>query len=292
MAEARAAAPVVRVGSRTSALARWQTGQVLAGLGRAGVAARFAGVRTAGDRDRRPSALARGDGVFVAALESALLDGRIDVAVHSLKDMPTRLAPGLEIAAVLARHDARDAVVGRPLGRLAMGARVGTASPRRRAFVRALWPGLDVVAVRGNVPTRVALVADGAVDSVVLALAGLERLGMAGRVAQVLPIDAFPPAAGQGAIAVEVRAGDAPPGVAALDDPVARRATAAERALLAALGGSCDLPLGAYAEVLDDGRLRLRARLAGADGRLLSADIAGAPDDEVVRRAASELGRS
>jgi hydroxymethylbilane synthase len=247
-------------------------------------------VRTRGDRDQRTSALARGDGVFVAALEQALLERRIDLAVHSLKDMPTGLPAALEIVAVLPRHDARDAVVGRPLGELAPGARVGTASPRRAAFVHALRPDLEVVAVRGNVPRRVARVAAGEVDAVVLALAGLERLGMAAEVVEILPLDTFPPAPGQGAIAVEARAGEAPPGLQSLDDAASRRTTTAERLLLARLGASCELPFGAFAEVLPDGRLHLTAQLVGADGRLRTADLSGALDGEVVAAAAATLG--
>lgn len=288
MAAERAPQPV-RVGSRMSALARWQAGQVIAGLRRAGLEAQFCGVGTAGDRDLTPAALRRGDGVFAQALEQALIEGRIDVAVHSLKDVPTRLAPGLRLAAVLARHDARDAVVGRPLADLPHAARVGTSSPRRRAFLKALRPDLEVVAVRGNVPTRVALVDDRRVDAVVLALAGLERLGMGARAAEVLPIDLFPPAPGQGAIAVEAGAAPGPSAVAALDDAAARRATGVERALLARLGGTCDLPLGAYAEATADGGLRLRARLEAPDGRLRTVDVSGSRDDDVVERAAAGL---
>lgn len=289
MADAGAATAAVRIGSRTSALARWQTDQVVAALARVGVATAFTGVRTSGDRDQRASALTRGDGVFAAALEDALLARRIDLAVHSLKDLPTNLPDGLELACVMTRHDPRDAVVGSPLAALPAGARVGTASPRRAAFVRVLRPDLEVVPVRGNVPTRVARVAAGEVHAVVLAVAGLARLDMADQIAEILPLETFPPAPGQGAIAVEARTGEAPAGLTALNDAPSRRATAAERCLLRRLGGSCQLPLGAVARILADGRLRLTARLLGPDGVMRAADLSGPCDEDVVARIATAL---
>jgi hydroxymethylbilane synthase len=264
---------------------------VISALARQGLLAEFAGVRSAGDLDPDPAALGRGDGVFVTALEVALRQGRVDLAVHSLKDMPVRLADDLEIVAVLARHDPRDAVVGVPLNELARGARVGTSSPRRAAFVHAVRPDLRVVPIRGNVPRRVGYVESGEMAAVILALAGLERLGLGARVAEVLPLDTFPPAPGQGAIAVEARRGALSPAVAALDDLPSRRTTTAERDLLDALGGTCAQPLGAHAEILADGRLRLRASLALGDA-VRFAEASGNDDRRVVGRVAASLGRT
>ncbi|MCL6596603.1 MAG: hydroxymethylbilane synthase [Firmicutes bacterium] len=281
----------MRVGTRTSDLARWQAEQVLAGLGRAGQPARLVGVRTRGDREHAPEALMAGEGAFVSALEEALVRREIDLAVHSLKDVPVRLAEGLVLAAVLPRHDPSDAVVGRPLRALPSGARVGTSSPRRAAFVRALRPDLAVVPVRGNVPRRVALVERGEVEAVVLALAGLERLGLGGLVAEVLPLDAFPPAPGQGAIAVEARQGEVPEAAVSLDDAPSRRAVEAERALLARLGGGCGLPLGAWARPTAGGAIRLTARLVDGQGRVREAEAEAQAPEEVAEMAARALGR-
>jgi len=288
---AGAVSTVVRIGSRTSALARWQADRVAAGLASAGVDSRFVGVRTHGDVTPGPLADLGGDGVFVTALEDALLAARIDVAVHSYKDMPTRAPDRLVVAAVLARHDPRDAVVGRPLGDLPAGARVGTSSPRRAAFVRALRPDLEVVPIRGNVPTRLAQVDDGAVAAAVLALAGLERLGLGDRVCEVLAADAFPPAPGQGAIAAQCRRDDpAGAAVAGLDDAASRRATAAERRLMALLGGGCDLALGAWAEADATGPVRLVARWIGPDGEDRRADVTADTPDGAAEAAAAGLG--
>lgn len=278
----------LRVGSRTSALARWQTEHVREALSARGVASEFVGVRTAGDV-HTGSLTEGGDGWFVTALEDALLQGEVDLAVHSLKDMPSRLGPGLEIAAVLARHDPRDVVVGATLEGLAPGARVGTSSPRRAAFVRSVRPDVDIVPIRGNVPRRLSLVDEGVVDAVVLALAGLERLGLGDRVTEFLSLDRFPPAPGQGAIAVEGRAGEATDAVRALDDEATRLAIEAERGLLGLLGGGCDLPLGAYAVVLPEGTIRLRARLVRHAGIDAETDVVGAMPQEAARLAAERL---
>ncbi len=261
------------VGTRASALARVQTGLVVAALQarHPELALETRLVRTGGDRDRRtPLAELGGEGIFVKELESALLTGEIDLAVHSLKDMPAVQPPDLVIAAVLPREDARDALVsrlGQPLAGLAQRARVGTSSLRREAQLRALRPDLQLLPLRGNVDTRLRKVREGEYDAIVLALAGLIRLGRRAEATEALPLEVMLPAPGQGAIAVEARAGDA--GVLAtlraLDDPGAHAATAAERSLLRELGGGCHVPIAAYAAVEGD-VLYLRALVAGPSG--------------------------
>lgn len=280
----------LRVGSRTSALARWQTERVRSLLMQGGTASVFVGVRTVGDVHTGSLAGAGGDGLFVSALEDALVRREIDLAVHSLKDMPVVGPAGLEIAAVLARHDARDAVVGGRLDALAPGARVGTSSPRRAAFVAHRRPDVEIVAVRGNVPRRLALLDEGAVDALVLAVAGLERLGLGDRIAERLPLDGFPPAPGQGAIAVQGRYGESGSALRALDDRATRLASEAERLLLARLGGGCDLPLGAYATVAADGQVHLLARLVRADATMAAADVVAPTAAAAAQAAAALLG--
>ncbi len=228
-------------------------------------------VSTQGDRDRN-TALSKigGIGVFVKEIEAALREGRIDLAVHSLKDMPTAVAPDLLIAAVPEREDPRDALVSRDgstLDRLPARARIGTGSSRRAAQLRALRPDVEVVSIRGNVDTRLRKVEEGEYAAAVLAMAGLARLGRAGRVAEVFPPEAMLPSPGQGALAVQVRTADADTMalVMPLDDPDTHRAVRAERAVLARLGGGCLLPIGAYGHV-DGGELRLHAVIAHPSG--------------------------
>jgi hydroxymethylbilane synthase len=212
-------------------------------------------IRTAGD-DRAPSSV-WGEGAFVTALEAALLDGQVDVAVHSAKDVPTAQHPGLCIAAFPPREDPRDALVasdpGLTLDTLPPGARVGTDSPRRVAFLLARRPDLRPHPLHGNVDTRLRRLAEGETDALILAVAGLTRLGLAGRITQALPADVLPPAPGQGALAVQCRADDviARPLVGRLDDAGTRTAVEAERAFLAASGGGCRSPLGALGTVRD-----------------------------------------
>ncbi len=266
------AAPLLRLGTRRSPLARTQSERVAAALReRAGVRVELVEVVTHGDVSRAPLATMGGTGVFVSALRDALLAGRVDLAVHSLKDLPTAPAEGLVVAAVPPREDPRDVLVasgGRRLADLPAGARVGTGSPRRAAQLRALRPDLRVVDVRGNVGTRLRTVAEGELDAVVLALAGLLRLGRAGEATDVLAPEQVLPAPGQGALAVECRADDADVlrACALLDDPATRAATTAERALLAALEAGCAAPVGALATVGDDGALHLTALVAALDG--------------------------
>jgi hydroxymethylbilane synthase len=288
---------VIVVGSRGSRLALRQTELVLAELSRRFPDRRFRvqEVRTTGDR--RPGAsLAAigGQGVFVKELEAALRARRVDLAVHSLKDVPSEVGEGLTLAAVTERDDVRDAVVSRGNRRLLnlpAGSRVGTGSLRRAAQVRALRPDLEVVDLRGNVDTRLRKVEEGQVDAAVLAAAGLTRLGYLERAAEILDADAMLPAIGQGALTLEVRADDAEviEMASALDHRETRLATAAERAFLARLGGGCRLPMAALG-IVDGDLLRLRGLVADAEGqRVLRGDVSGpASDAEVVGVALAE----
>lgn len=277
------------IGTRGSALALAQARIVAAALG-ADVELRV--VRTAGDASERPIA-ELGDGVFVAALEDALRRGEVDVAVHSLKDLPTEERSDLVIAAIPAREDPRDVLVTRERGglrTLPRGAVVGTSSPRRAAFLRALRPDIETREIRGNVDTRLRKVREGQYDAVVLALAGLRRLGVAVAADEVLDAADCPPAPGQGALAVQCRAsdGDVRARVAALDDANTRRAVSAERALLHALGASCEIPLGTFARV-EGGEIVLDAALVTQSGVLRARERGSDPSD-VAMRAAAALG--
>jgi len=247
------AGPHLRLGTRGSALALAQSGMIAEALRGLGATVELITIRTAGD-DRAPSSV-WGEGAFVTALEAALLERRIDVAVHSAKDVPTAQDPGLCIAAFPPREDPRDALVasdpGLTLDTLPRGARIGTDSPRRVAFLLAHRPDLRPHPLHGNVDTRLRRLAEGETDALILAVAGLTRLGLAGRITQVLPADVLPPAPGQGALAVQCRADDviARPLVEQLDDAATRTAVEAERAFLAASGGGCRSPLGALGAV-------------------------------------------
>ncbi|MET0789850.1 MAG: hydroxymethylbilane synthase [Cellulomonas sp.] len=274
----------VRVGTRASALALTQTGHVvdaLATLGRGDLTLETVHVRTDGDRLTGSLQSLGGTGVFVTALRDALLDGRCDVAVHSLKDLPTGEADGLRLGAVPPREDPADALCARDgltLDLLPPGALVGTGSPRRAAQLLAARPDLVVVDIRGNVDTRLGRVAGsgtgpGDLDAVVLARAGLARLGRLDAVTEAFAPGVMAPAPGQGALAVEVRADlapDAPLAVAlrALDHRPTHLGVVAERALLARLEAGCAAPIGAWAHLADDGRtLELDAVVARPDGR-------------------------
>ena len=228
-------------------------------------------VRTTGDTIRdRPLAAAGGKGLFTKEIEEALIAGRIDLAVHSAKDVPTFLPPGLVLAAFPPRGDARDAFVSasaNSLRSLAAGASIGTSSVRREALTRRLRPDLEMKLLRGNVQTRLDKVASGAIDAAILALAGLERLGLESHATELLDPATFPPAAGQGAIAVEIRADDRRIAalVAAIDDPATATALATERAFLAALGGSCQTPVAGHASVAN-GRVRFHGLVIAPNG--------------------------
>jgi hydroxymethylbilane synthase len=257
----------IRIGTRGSALALAQTGAVGRALSaRSGVPVELVPISTEGDRSKESLASLGGTGVFASALRDALLAGECDAIVHSLKDLPTTPHPGLVIAAIPPREDARDALCARDgftLDTLPEGARVGTGSPRRQAQLRARRPDLEVVDIRGNIDTRLGRVGID-LDAVILAAAGLSRLGRLGAITEYLGIDGWPTAPGQGALAIEVRAGDEKL-VSALDHRGTRTVVEAERHVLALLEAGCAAPIGANAMV-DDGLLFLSARVYKIDG--------------------------
>lgn len=268
----------LKLGTRGSALARWQAEWVRATLARSGVPATLAIIQTRGDAEvDRPLHELDGKGFFTKEIEQALLEGRIDVAVHSLKDLPTELPAGLALGAVPERADPSEALVTRAAGitsiaGLGPGARIGTSSLRRAAQIRHLRADLDVVPLRGNVPTRVRKVTEGkdGLDAALLAGAGLERLALGDRVAARLdPLEVMP-APGQGALGLEIRAADANAraALAPLHDPEAAAHVAAERGLLAALEGGCQAPVAAYSGrgVGAPGTSRLFGRVTAQDG--------------------------
>jgi hydroxymethylbilane synthase len=276
----------LRVGTRGSALALIQAESVAEALRVGGAEVEIVTVTTLGDRGAAPLDKSR----WVSELERALLDGRIDVAVHSAKDVPTELPSGLELVAVPPRADARDAFCGAAgLAALAEGARVGTASLRRTAQLRAARPDLEVVEVRGNVDTRLRKLAEGQADALVLALAGLDRLGRADAVTAIA--DEFVPAAGQGALALEGRIGElaADPRLDAARDPVAGACVTAERTLVHALGASCHTPVGAHARRRDDGLLALVGWVGLPDGSEWLRDEVTGPADDVGARCAERM---
>lgn len=284
---------VLRIGTRPSNLAMTQAGTVADGLRAAGHDVELVPISSRGDKSTAPLTTL-GTGVFVSVLRDALAAGEVDVAVHSYKDLPSAPDPRLRLAAVPVREDPRDALVagGRVLGELARGMRVGTGSPRRTAQLYALGAGLEVVPIRGNVETRVGKVHAGEVDAVVVAAAGLRRLGRISDADELLDPLQMLPAPAQGALAVECREADADLArdlAAALDDPVTRAAVTAERAVLATLEADCFLPIAAHADVVsdldDDGRavdrLSLRAVLGIGDiteGAVLRASATGEMD--------------
>ncbi len=268
----------LRIGTRGSRLATTQA-ELVATLirERLGRETELVEITTEGDRTQASGASLEqigGTGVFVSALREALLDGRVDLAVHSLKDLPTAPADGITLAAVPTREDPRDVVVARDgltLGELPVGSRVGTGSPRREAQLHALGLGLDVVPVRGNVDTRIGKVHAGDYDAVVLARAGLARLGRIEEATEVLDPLQMLPAPGQGALGVECADGALATELAVLDDPRTRVAVEAERAVLATLEGGCSAPVGALAEVVegeDGDELWVRAVALSRDGQL------------------------
>lgn len=258
----------LRIGTRASALAMTQTRQVADQLERStGVAVELVPITSDGDRNMASLASIGGTGVFAAALREALLAGECDVVVHSLKDLPTSPLPGLSIAATPERADARDALCARDgltLATLPDGARIGTGSPRRRAQALAKRPDLEVVDIRGNVDTRLGRIAHGDLDAVVLAAAGLDRLGRSGEVTELLELADWPTAPGQGALALEVRTGEEGQ-VTALDHAPTRLMVEAERAVLAKLEAGCAAPVGVTAS-LDAGLLLVSARVYALDG--------------------------
>jgi len=260
----------VKIGTRGSRLARWQADWVRAALAARGIAAELVVIKTQGDAEvDRPLHELEGKGFFTKEIEEALLDDRIDVAVHSLKDLPTRLPDGLALAAIPRRHDPRESLVGgTSLADLPAGTRVGTSSLRRIAQLRFMRPDLQVVPLRGNVPTRVRKVESGdGLDAALLAIAGLERLDLGAKAALIDPLDVMP-APGQGALGIEIRARDAKTRQALepLHDAASAAAVAAERALLAGLGGGCQAPIAAWVGREQRAGSRLFGRVTERDG--------------------------
>jgi hydroxymethylbilane synthase len=276
MAQSSGTTPVLRIGSRGSPLALAQAHEVQRTLAAASAISpaqiAIKVIRTTGDMVQdRPLAEAGGKGLFTKEIEQALLSCTIDMAVHSSKDMPTALPPGLVLSAFLPREDPRDAFISRKaksLTELPAGAVVGTASLRRQAMLKRLRGDLAVVALRGNVETRLRKVAAGDVDATLLAVAGLKRLGLVGEVTALLDIEEFLPAVGQGAIGIETRADDAATGalVSKINDADTATALAAERAFLAVLDGSCRTPIAGHARIIEDGGVRFRGMILRPDG--------------------------
>jgi hydroxymethylbilane synthase len=270
-------------------LAKWQAESVRKQLFAAtGVEAEIIIIKTSGDKlQQAPLTQIGGKGIFIKELEDALLEETIDLAVHSVKDVPTDIPSRLMFPAVCKRDDVRDCLVGSTLANLRHGARVGTSSLRRQAQLKHLRPDLDLRDLRGNVDTRLRKVESGEYEAVMVAKAGLDRLGLSKRISEVLSPEVFMPAVGQGAIAVECRLKDMEAGdlLAPLDDAETRTAIIAERALLAALQGGCQVPLGAWARV-ERGELILDACVTSEDGSQYVKQRATAPPDQ-----AAELGQ-
>ena len=289
------ASPLLRIGTRGSPMALAQAHQVrdqlaaahpeLAGPG----ALEIVVVRTTGDRVQdRPLAEIGGKGLFTKEIEEALLDRRVDLAVHAVKDVTTWLPRGLELASFLPREDPRDAFVSAKavsFAELAAGSVIGTASLRRQAQILHRWPRLKVVPLRGNVGTRLGKLAEGQIDATVLGAAGLYRIGRGDAVRRILPPEEMLPAVGQGTVGIEIRADDerARAWLAPLDHPPTASCITAERALLAELAGSCRTPIAGLAELSVDGRLRLRALVAMPDGSALHRAAQEGPAADAAR---------
>jgi hydroxymethylbilane synthase len=277
----------LRIGSRGSQLALWQANYVAGLLRSRGLQVEIETIRTTGDKITEVSLAKVGTkGMFTKEIEEALADRRVDLAVHSLKDLPTDLPKGFKIAAVLKREDARDVLVSPRFARLAdlpQGARVGTSSLRREAQLRAMRRDLKVEPLRGNVDTRLRKLEAGEFDAIVLAAAGVRRLGREDVVREFLAVEQMCPAAGQGALAVEVREGDQPmmQAIGFLDNAASRSTTECERALLRTLGGGCQVPIGAYAELSGEA-LQLRAVVASPDGsKVIRESLRGSDPDSL-----------
>ncbi|MCX4916197.1 hydroxymethylbilane synthase [Streptomyces sp. NPDC060011] len=266
----------LRLGTRRSKLAMAQSGQVAEAVSQVtGRPVELVEITTYGDVSREHLAQIGGTGVFVTALREALVRGEVDFAVHSLKDLPTAQPEDLALAAVPVREDVRDVLVARDgltFAELPDGARVGTGSPRRmaqlNAYARSHGLTIETVAIRGNIDTRVGFVRDGELDAVVLAAAGLNRIGRIDEVTDFLSVDTVLPAPGQGALAIECAADNADlvAALGELDDPLTRAAVTAERSLLAALEAGCSAPVGAFADLLADGQIVKEMRLRGVVG--------------------------
>jgi len=301
----------LRIGSRGSQLAFWQANHIAALLREHGHEVEIEIIHTTGDKFTDVALAQVGaksglsKGLFTKEIEDALAAARVDLAVHSLKDLPTELPAGFELAAIPVREDARDAFCSRQhasISVLPQGARVGTSSLRRQAQLKAIRPDLDIHPLRGNVDTRLRKLEDGQYDAVILAAAGLNRLGKMESVREILPAEIMCPAAGQGALAIEIRAGDLAmrEHLAFLEDSVARVAVTCERALLSQLGGGCQVPIGAHSE-FKNGKLYLESVVAAPDGSKLLRDsrsgedptiLGGEAADNLLSRGAREILQS
>jgi hydroxymethylbilane synthase len=285
----------LRIGSRGSQLALWQANHVAELLRANGHSAEIQIIKTTGDKITDVAlSLVGTKGMFTKEIEEALLANEIDLAVHSLKDVPTELTPEFDLAAIMKREDARDAFISANFDSIAglpNGARVGTSSLRRQAQLRALRPDLDIHPLRGNVDTRLRKLECGEYDAIILAAAGLHRLGRIELVRETIAIDVMCPAAGQGALAIEIRKDDQQTRkhLEVLDNTDARATTSCERAALNSLGGGCQVPIGAYAEVAD-GKLKLTAIVASPDGsELLRATKIGMNPGQLGAEVGNEL---
>jgi hydroxymethylbilane synthase len=261
----------LRIGSRGSQLALWQANHISALLREQGHTVDLEIIKTTGDKITDVALAKVGTkGMFTKEIEEALADGRVDLAVHSLKDLPTEVPPGFELAAITKRENPRDVFLSRKydsLKSLPNGARVGTSSLRRQAQIKAIRPDLEIFPLRGNVDTRLRKLEAGEFDAIILAAAGLYRLGRTESVREVISADVMCPAAGQGALGIEIRAGDTATRnlLNFLDDAASRASTTCERALLNKLGGGCQVPIGAFAEV-NGNTIQLHAIVARPDG--------------------------
>jgi hydroxymethylbilane synthase len=275
------------IGSRGSQLALWQANFIQDKLRGRGFETRIEIIKTTGDKITDvPLARVGGKGLFTKEIEEALIDGSIDLAVHSLKDLPTELPEGLAIAAVPLRADARDAIVGRKLQELPPGSVVGTSSLRRVAQLMKIRPDLKYESIRGNLDTRLRKLDQGQYQAIVLAAAGLTRLGWADRIADVFPVSVMCPSPGQGALAIETRlSGAGFDACAPLDHPWTRFAVTAEREMLAELGGGCQIPIGAFGEI-EHNTLKLVGLVAAVDG---SEIVRGTAEGDATRPI--EIGR-
>jgi hydroxymethylbilane synthase len=287
----------LRIGTRASPLALWQAQWVADQLRSAGAEVELVHITTQGDVQQRGPIEQLGMGVFTKEIQHALLDERVDLAVHSLKDLPTEPVAGLCLAAVPRRGPVGDVLVSRAglnFAELPQGAVVGTGSSRRRSQLLHARPNLRIEGIRGNVDTRLRKLQDGQFDAIVLAEAGLERLNLAGHITQILPKSIMLPAVGQGALGLETRERDTATRqiIALVDDPATHQGVLAERALLAALRGGCLAPVGAWGRIEADGQLHLAAVVLSGDGHSrLHVELSAPPADavELGRRAAEEL---
>jgi hydroxymethylbilane synthase len=290
---AAAATKTLIIGSRGSQLALWQANYIAGKLAELDVSSRIEIIKTTGDHLQTASLpQAGGKGLFTKEIEEALLAGSIDLAVHSLKDLPTQTPAGLTIPAIPPREDPRDVLAGSRLRDLRQGARVGTSSGRRGAQLLAIRPDLRIEAIRGNVDTRLRKLREGQYDAITLAAAGLKRLGLDHEIAEFLEPEQVCPAAGQGALAIETRSNDTAVEICRrLNHEESSRAVACERAALAALGGGCQLPVGAFAQCAGDS-LQVMAAVVAQDGsRCLRARRTGplANPEDLGRAVAGEL---